>query len=112
MTCIVGLLALALLLQAMRALSGVRLVIAGVLCLGLLWPLTKLVLKGEATHYAVRTVARQVAAPPDEDHKSDKDIKTAKDALGCRFWNTVDRHKKHGLVRDAIRAACHKEEEQ
>jgi hypothetical protein len=85
--------------------------LAGALCLGLIWPLTKLVLKGEATHYAVKTVTQQ-ALPQQEEEKKEKEVKNPKDALGCRIWNRVDRHKKHGLVRDAIRAACNKEAEE
>ena len=109
---IVCLLSLALLLQAMRSLSGMRLVLAAVLCLGLLWPLTKVVLKGEATHYAVKTVTQQVLPQQEENKKPATEVKDTKDSLGCRLWNLVDRHQKHGLVRDSIRAACNKEEEE
>jgi hypothetical protein len=108
---IVCLLSLALLLQAMRSLSGVRLMLAGVLCLGLLWPLTKFVLKGEATHYAVKTVMQQIVPPHEEEKKPAKEEKDTKDSLGCRLWNHMDRQKKHGLVRDSIRAACQTEGE-
>ena len=108
---IVCLLSLALLLQAMRSLGGIRLM-AGVLCLGLLWPLTKFVLKGEATHFALKTVTQKILPPQEEGQKPDKEVKAPKDSLGCRLWNRVDSHKKHGLVRDSIRAACSKEEEE
>jgi hypothetical protein len=109
---IVCLLSLVLLLQAMHTLSGLlRMVVAGVLCLGLLWPLTKFILRGEATHYAVKTVTQQIVPPQEEDKKPAKEVKDTKDSWGCRMWNKVDRHKKHGPARDAIRAACTREEE-
>jgi|GraSoiStandDraft_41_1057321.scaffolds.fasta_scaffold2443597_2 hypothetical protein len=108
---IVCLLTVAVLLQTMRTLSGVQLVLAGVVCLGLLWPLTKFVLKGEAAHYAVKTVTQQVL-PHEEDKKPAKEVIDTRDSWGCRMWNRIDRHKKHGLVRDSIRTACNKEEEE
>src|SRR2546421_451982 len=103
-------LSLALLLQAMRSLSGIHLVLAGVLSLGLLWPVAKFALKAEVGHQVIHRVAEKVTES--KETKEVQEPHEKKESLGCRMWNRVDGHKKNGLIRDHIRAACTKGEEQ
>jgi hypothetical protein len=100
---------LVLVLQTMRSLSGVRLVPAGVLCLGLLWPLAKTIVRGEIIHYAVQKTAEKVVESQEPQEK--KEVTEKKEPFGCRVWNRIDGHKKNGLVRDWLRTACTKEDQ-
>ena len=96
---VVFVLLLLCILQAMRSLSGTRLLVAGLLGIGLLWPVTKWVFTAEAVRQAARVI-RQTDAP----HTIVLDP-----SLACRVWQKIDKHEKSGFVRDRIRQSCDKE---
>jgi hypothetical protein len=97
---ILGLVAV-LLLQAMRMLSGTHIVLAGVLSLALLWPVTRWVITSGALHQAAHGKHQKAlgSSHPDGQQPS----------LVCRLWKQVDRHEKGGRIRDQIRQSCEKE---